>query len=107
MNKYQERIFRLGKKTGARLVMPETHDKRIQEASHELELMGFQVLKHEDLKENNKDLEQKILQNIIDARNEFNIGTTPSFLINGTLIEGNKPFKNFKKIIDNILKNIE
>ena len=56
---------------------------------------------------NNKDLEQKILQNIIDARNEFNIGTTPSFLINGTLIEGNKPFKNFKKIIDNILKNIE
>ncbi len=56
---------------------------------------------------NNKDLEQKILQNIIDARNEFDIGTTPSFLINGTLIEGNKPFKNFKKIIDNILKNIE
>ena len=56
---------------------------------------------------NNKDLEQKILQNIIDARNEFNIGTTPSFLINGTLIEGNKPFKNFKKIIDKILINIE
>ena len=56
---------------------------------------------------NNKDLEQKILQGLIDARNEFNISTTPSFLINGTLIEGNKPFKNFKKIIDNILKNIE
>ena len=56
---------------------------------------------------NNKDLEKKILQNIIDAQNEFNIGTTPSFLINGTLLEGNKSFKSFKKIIDKILKNIE
>ena len=56
---------------------------------------------------NNKDLEQKILQNIIDARNEFNIGTTPSFLINGTLLEGSKPFKDFKKIIENILSNNE
>ena len=56
---------------------------------------------------NNKDLEQKILQQLIDAQNEFNIGTTPSFLINGTLIEGNKSFKNFKKIIDNILINTE
>ena len=56
---------------------------------------------------NNKDLEERILQNIIDAQNEFNIGTTPSFLINGTLLEGNKSFKSFKKIIDKILKNIE
>ena len=53
------------------------------------------------------ELEQKILQGLIDVQNEFNIGTTPSFLINGTLLEGNKPFKDFKKIIDNIIKNIE
>ena len=56
---------------------------------------------------NNKNLEQKILQQLIDVQNEFNIDTTPSFLINGTLIEGNKSFKNFKKIIDNILINTE
>ena len=56
---------------------------------------------------NNKDLEQKILQGLIDAQNEFNVGTTPSFLINGTLLEGNKSIKSFKKIIDNLLTNIE
>ena len=55
----------------------------------------------------NQDIEQTILQGLIDAQNEFNIGTTPSFLINGTLLEGSKPFKDFKKIIDNILSNIE
>ena len=56
---------------------------------------------------NNKDLEQRILQTLIDAQNEFNIGTTPSFLINCTLLEGNKSIKSFKKIIDNIIKNFE
>ena len=55
----------------------------------------------------NTDLEQKILQGLIEAKNEFNIGTTPSFLINGYLLEGNKPIKDFKKIIDNILNNNE
>ena len=56
---------------------------------------------------NNKDLEQKILQILIDAQNEFNIRTTPSFVINDNLLEGNKSIKEFKKIIDNILLNIE
>ena len=28
---------------------------------------------------NNQDLEQQILQGLIDAQNEYNIGTTPSF----------------------------
>jgi len=56
---------------------------------------------------NDKELEQKILQGLVDVQNEFNVGTTPSFLINGMLLEGNKPFKDFKKIIDNIIKNIE
>ena len=52
MNKYRERILSMGKKTGARLVIPENHDQRIQKASQELVSMGFQVLNHEDYKEN-------------------------------------------------------
>ena len=56
---------------------------------------------------NNQDLEQQILQGLIDAQNEYNIGTTPSFLINDKLLEGDKPIKDFKKIINNILLNIE
>ncbi|SVD45774.1 uncharacterized protein METZ01_LOCUS398628, partial [marine metagenome] len=36
----------MGKKTGARLLLPETHDKRIQKASQKLVTMGFQVLNH-------------------------------------------------------------
>jgi len=51
----------------------------------------------------NKDLENSILQGLMDAQDEFNINTTPSFLINGKLIEGNKSIKNFRKIIDKIL----
>ena len=45
----------------------------------------------------------KILEEIIAAQKEFNIQTTPSFLINGKLIEGNKPIKDFRQIIDKIL----
>ena len=55
----------------------------------------------------NKDIEQKILQGLVDAQNEYNLSTTPSFLINDTLLEGNKSFMNFKEIIDNYLANIE
>ena len=50
-----------------------------------------------------KDLEENILQMVIDAQNEFNITSTPSFLINGMLIEGNKSIKEFRQIIDKIL----
>ena len=56
---------------------------------------------------NNQDIEQGILQGLMDAQNEFSIRTTPSFLINDTLLEGNKPFKDFKNIINKILSNIE
>ena len=51
----------------------------------------------------NKDLEEKILQGVINAQNEFNIRSTPSFLIDGMLIEGNKTIKEFRQIIDKIL----
>ncbi len=54
---------------------------------------------------NDTDLEKKILQGLMDAQNEFNIKSTPSFLINGLLVEGNKPFDKFKEIIDKIIND--
>ena len=52
---------------------------------------------------NNVELENTILQALIAAQNEFNIQSTPSFLINGNLVEGNKSIKEFRQIIDKIL----
>ena len=52
---------------------------------------------------NNVDLENEILQGVIAVQSEFNIKSTPSFIINGILIEGNKPIKDFRQIIDKIL----
>ena len=51
----------------------------------------------------NVDLENEILQGVIGAQNEFNIKSTPSFLINGMLVEGNKSIKEFRQIINKIL----
>ena len=45
----------------------------------------------------NKEIENQILTNQIKAQREFKISTTPSFIINGKLIEGNKPIETFKK----------
>ena len=53
----------------------------------------------------NVELEKKILQGLMDAQKEFNIKSTPSFLINGNLIEGNKSVKVFRQIIDKILSD--
>ena len=52
---------------------------------------------------NNRELEEAILQKVINAQNEYNIKSTPSFLINGLLVEGNKSIKEFRQIIDKIL----
>ena len=51
----------------------------------------------------NEGLEKKILQSLVDAQSEFNIKSTPSFLINGLLVEGDKPLKDFREIIDKLL----
>ena len=51
----------------------------------------------------NVDLENQILEGVISVQNEFNIKSTPSFLINGLLVQGNKPIKDFRQIIDKIL----
>ena len=53
----------------------------------------------------NVELEKKILQGLMDAQKEFNIKSTPSFLVNGNLIEGNKTVKVFRQIIDKILSD--
>ena len=52
---------------------------------------------------NNTELENVILQAVIAAQNEFKIQSTPSFLINGNLVEGNKSIKEFRQIINKIL----
>ena len=52
----------------------------------------------------NVDLEKNILESLMDAQKEFNIKSTPSFLINGLLVEGNKPLKDFSEIIDKLVK---
>ena len=51
----------------------------------------------------NVNLEKNILEDLMDAQNEFNIKSTPSFLINGLLVEGNKSLKDFSKIIDRLI----
>ena len=48
-------------------------------------------------------LENEILQGVISVQNEFKIKSTPSFIINGILVEGNKPIKDFRQIINKIL----
>ena len=51
----------------------------------------------------NVELENEILQGVISAQSQLNIQSTPSFLINGILIEGNKSIKEFRQILDKIL----
>ncbi len=48
-------------------------------------------------------LENDLLEGVMNAQREFNIRSTPSFLINGTLYSGNKNIKEFRQIIDKIL----
>ena len=52
MNKYQERIINKGIETGARIVLPENGDKRVQEAVTELVSLGFMVVHNEDFQDN-------------------------------------------------------
>ena len=51
----------------------------------------------------NLDNENLILEGVMAAQKDFNIKSTPSFIINGNLIEGNKNIKEFRQIIDKIL----
>ena len=51
----------------------------------------------------NLDNENLILEGVMAAQKEFNIKSTPSFVINGNIVEGNKNIKEFRQIIDKIL----
>ena len=48
-------------------------------------------------------LENELLEGVMSAQREFNIRSTPSFIINGVLYSGNKNIKEFRQIIDKIL----
>ena len=48
-------------------------------------------------------LENDLLEGVMNAQKEFNIRSTPSFIINGQLYSGNKNIKEFRQIIDKIL----
>ena len=51
----------------------------------------------------NLDNENLILEGVMAAQKDFNIKSTPSFIVNGNLVEGNKSIKEFRQIIDKIL----
>ena len=51
----------------------------------------------------NVDLENEILVGLMNAQEEFNIKSTPSFVINGEVLGGNKSIKVFRQIIDKSL----
>ena len=51
----------------------------------------------------NVDLENDLLEGVMSAQREFNIRSTPSFIVNGVLYSGNKNIKEFRQIIDKIL----
>ncbi len=51
----------------------------------------------------NLDNENLILEGVMAAQKEFNIKSTPSFVINGNIVEGYKNIKEFRQIIDKIL----
>ncbi len=51
----------------------------------------------------NINLENDLLEGVMNAQREFNIRSTPSFIINGQLYSGNKDTKEFRQIIDKIL----
>ena len=48
-------------------------------------------------------IENDLLEGVMNAQREFNIRSTPTFIINGVLYSGNKNIKEFRQIIDKIL----
>ena len=67
MNKYRERVLNKGKETGARIVLPEIGDKRVQEAITELTTLGFKVVHIADFQDNTDILQEKfsLLQDLV------------------------------------------
>ena len=51
----------------------------------------------------NKDLEEKILNERIEAQKNYKISSTPTIYINEKKYKGERDYKSFKKIIDKLL----
>ena len=88
--------------------LPEfTNEKKVEELINKQQDIFGRNLKFEPVKLDKTFpqyiLENKILEGLIDAQNEYQIQSTPSFIINGNLLVGNKSIKEFRKIIDKIL----
>ncbi len=47
--------------------------------------------------------ENLILEGVMSAQKAFGIKSTPSFVVNGEVVQGNKNLKEFRQIIDKIL----
>ena len=63
---------------------------------------GGMTKKEFDACYSNLDIENEILIGVMAAQ-KFNVRSTPSFIVNGQLVEGNKNIKEFRQIIDKIL----
>ncbi len=78
------------------------HSKTRQELYKIMQSGGMQQETF-DLCLSNVELENELLEGVMNAQKEFNIRSTPSFVINGNLVSGNKSLKEFRQIIDKIL----
>ena len=54
---------------------------------------------------NNQTLLDELISIKDQAITDYNINSTPSFVINGKVITGNKPYSTFKKEIDKVLES--
>jgi protein-disulfide isomerase len=69
-----------------------------------LKLDGLSVAKFDECIANKKLLE-KILKGRIDAIEQLSLKSTPTFFINGKIVEGFVDYPSLKNIIDNIVSN--
>ncbi len=52
------------------------------------------------------ELEESIYASRVDASKEFEIKSTPTFIINGEMVAGAQPFESFAAVIDGILSDL-
>ena len=50
-NKYRDRIIKMGLESDSKILLPETNDSRIKDASNELRSLGFDILNTEDFQD--------------------------------------------------------
>ena len=77
----------------------DTVDKSTQALKKYALLFGMSEEKFEDIL-NNNELQEWVLSMRMDATKNFNIQSTPSFIINGEVHSGNMPFSKFEKLLN-------